>query len=114
MTVNLLLSLIFGAGQIVVGGALVGYGVTGGRWRRWRIALAAFAGAWFVASGITELLVSGMEVSRRLTNTPGAATFGLWRGRADTTLYAITALLALAGLAYFVAYVTGRFGRSTS
>ena len=111
MTVNLALSLIFGLGQLVVGGALVVYGATNGRWRRWRIALAALVGAWFVASGVTELIVSGMEVARRLTNTPSAATFALWRGRADIALYSVTAALALIGLAYFVATLAGWLGR---
>ena len=112
MTVNLVLSLIFGVGQIVVGGALVGYGVTGGRWRRWRVALAAFIGAWFVASGGAELLVSGMEVAQRLTGAPTPAVFAAWRGHADAALFAVTAALALGGLAYLVAALAGWPGRA--
>jgi len=113
MTINLFLSLVFGVGQIVVGGALVAYGVTGGRWRRWRVALAAFVGAWFFASGVTELLVSGMEVAQRLTGAPNPSAFAALRGRADTALYTVTAALALLGLAYLVAFLTGRRGGTT-
>ena len=96
-----------------VGGALAVYGGGGARRRRWRIALAAFIGAWFFASGSAELLVSGMEVAQRLTGAPNPVSFALWRGRADTALYAVTAALALAGLAYLVAYVTGWVDRTT-
>jgi len=113
MTINLFLSLVFGVGQIVVGGALVAYGVTGGRWRRWRVALAAFVGAWFLASGVTELFVSGMETAQRLTGAPNPSAFAAWRGHADTALYTVTAALALLGLAYLVAFLTGRRGRTT-
>lgn len=55
---------------------------------------------WFVCSGLAELLVSGMEASRRLWGAPGTATFALWRGRADAALLSATILLALALLAF--------------
>ena len=55
---------------------------------------------WFVCSGLAELLVSGMEASRRLWGTPGAATFALWRARADAALLWATIILALALVAY--------------
>lgn len=55
---------------------------------------------WFVCSGLAELLVSGMEAARRLWGTPDAATFALWRGRADAALLWATILLVLALLTY--------------
>ncbi|MGZ3581807.1 MAG: hypothetical protein ACXWQR_07270 [Ktedonobacterales bacterium] len=55
---------------------------------------------WFICSGLAELLVSGMEASRRLWGTPDAATFALWRGRADAALLWATIILALALIAY--------------
>ncbi len=55
---------------------------------------------WFVCSGLAELLVSGMEAAHRLWGTPHAATFALWRGRADTALLWATILLVLALLLY--------------
>lgn len=55
---------------------------------------------WFVCSGLAELLVSGMEASRLLRETPDAATFALWRGRADAALLWATILLALALVVY--------------
>lgn len=55
---------------------------------------------WFICSGLAELLVSGMEASRRLNGTPGAATFALWRSRADAALLWATIILVLALLVY--------------
>lgn len=100
MSINLLLSLIFAAGQIVVGAGLAWYGVRRGRWRAWRAFLAALAGMWFVVSGTIEALVSGMEVSQRLTGAPDAATFALVRGRGDSTLLVATVALAICGALY--------------
>ncbi len=100
---NLILSLVFGLGQVIVGAWLARYPLTGGRRREWRAALVGFVGLWFIVSGVTELFVSGMETSQRLTSAPAAATFALWRGRADTLLFVASAVLALGALIYPVA-----------
>ncbi|HET9111021.1 MAG TPA: hypothetical protein VFN78_09375 [Ktedonobacterales bacterium] len=97
---NLVLSLIFGAGQIVVGAWLAWHTLHSERRAQWRAAIPTFAGLWFVVSGVVELFVSGMESSLRLTGAPSPAVFALWRSRADTTLYAATAILALGALLY--------------
>jgi hypothetical protein len=97
---NLILSLVFGAGQIVVGGWLAAYPLAHGQFWRWRQGLMVFVGLWFVVSGVVELVVSGMEASQRLTGAPAAAVFTLWRGRADTALFVASALLACGALLY--------------
>lgn len=56
--------------------------------------------AWFVCSGIAELIVSGMETWRKLSGAPSAASFALWRGRVDLALVAASALLLLCVIAY--------------
>lgn len=97
---NLILSLIFGVGQVVVGGWLAAYPLIRGQFTRWRQGLMMFVGLWFVVSGVVELAVSGMETSRRLTGGPDAIMFALWRGRADTALVVASALLACGALVY--------------
>lgn len=110
-------SLIFGALQLGVGGLLVLHGSRERRWRRPGVFVAMLAGAWFVWSGATELFVSGMELAQRVAHAPGAATFALWHGRADTLLLIVSLALLVIGIAYAVAYRTGlldrldRFGR---
>ena len=52
---NLILSLVFGVGQIVVGGGLAWYGLTPARWRQWRAVLAGAGGVWFLVSGACEV-----------------------------------------------------------
>lgn len=101
--VNLALSLLFGAGQIVVGGLLVRHGRT--RWRRGGVFVMMLAGAWFVCSGIIELFVSGMEALQRISGVPDHATFSLWRGRADTVLAVATGAILLIGI---VVMLSGR------
>ncbi len=108
LPINLILSLIFGVGQLVIGVALVVYSALGGRWRRWRLFLAGLVGAWLAVSGVTELFVSGMESSQRLTGAPEMAFFVLWRGRADILLFSVTGLLAVLGLAYALSGVWRR------
>src|SRR5579859_2100020 len=61
---NLIASLVFGVGQIVVGGGLAWFELAPRKWRDWRAVLAGAAGVWFFVSGVSELIVSGMEVSR--------------------------------------------------
>lgn len=95
--VNLVLSLVFGLGQIVVGGLLIAHGRS--RWRRVGVFVVMLAGAWFVCSGAVELFVSGMESAQRISGVPDHATFSLWRGRADTGLAVATGLIVFAGVA---------------
>ncbi len=83
----------------------------GGRWRPVRGYLLLLVAAWFVCSGIAELIVSGMETWRRLWGAPSAASFALWRGRVDLALAVASSLLALCLIAYPVlrrATATGR------
>ena len=93
--VNLALSLLFGAGQIVVGALFVANARN--RWRRAGVFLLALVGTWFICSGVIELFVSGMETVQRLSGAPDHATFSLWRGRADTALAVATGLILLVG-----------------
>ncbi len=101
-TPSLFLSLLFGVGQIVVGAALVLSAASRQRWRRPGIFVASLAGAWFVCSGIAELIVSGMETLRAYTGAPSTAIFTLWRGRADMALTIATVVLVALGVLYAV------------
>ena len=106
---NLILSLIFGVGQIVVGGGLAWYGLAPARWRQWRAVLAGAVGLWFFISGVCELIVSGMELSQRLGGGPSAAVFAQTRGLADGALFVATGALAVGLVVYFIAMaVMGR------
>ena len=100
---NLILSLVFGVGQIVVGAGLAWYGLAPTRWRRWRAIIAGAAGVWFFVSGVCELIVSGMELSQRLGGGPSAAVFTQTRGLADGALFAVTGALAVGLVAYLTA-----------
>jgi hypothetical protein len=93
---NLVLSLLFAMGQIVVGGLLATHGSR--RWRRTGDFVLMLVGVWFVCSGVIELFVSGMETFQRLSGVPDQATFTLWRGRADGALAAATGVLLLVGV----------------
>ncbi len=102
-SISLALSLLFGVGQVLVGGGLVWHGARRGRWRQPGMFVAMLVGAWFFCSGVVELFVSGMEALQRLTGTPSVATFALWRSRADLALLVWTIGLAILGVAYLVA-----------
>ncbi len=97
---NLILSLVFGVGQVVAGAWLAWHSLQSVRRPHWRAALLIAVGLWFIVSGVIELFVSGMETSQRLTGVPAAGTFALWHGRADATLYTLSAALALGLVAY--------------
>ena len=96
LSINLVLSLLFGVGQIVVGAFLVVHGRN--RWRRAGVFLLMLVGAWFVCSGIIELFVSGMESLQHISGVPDPATFTLWRGRADTALAVATGVIVVVGI----------------
>lgn len=111
LPVNLILSLVFGVGQIIVGGWLAAH--TLARRRGWKTGVLVSVGLWFVVSGVIELFVSGMEASERLTGAPTTATFEVWRGRGDLALgLATVALVCLAILWTPLAHWYGR-GRRT-
>jgi hypothetical protein len=93
---SLILSLIFGAAQLVLGAVVVARLLRGGRWRAAaRFALLLIC-LWFVCSGLAELLVSGMEAMQRISGHPSAPAFALWRGRIDAGLLIATAALFVA------------------
>lgn len=98
--VSLALSLLFGLAQLGIGGAFVRHMLLRGRWRPARGYFLLLVAAWFVCSGIAELIVSGMETWRRLWGAPSAASFALWRGRVDLALAVASALLVLCLIAY--------------
>lgn len=100
LPITLLLSLIFGLGQLLVGGWLAWYTLTPARRSQWRLTVFLFVGLWFVVSGVIELFVSGMEASRALVGTPAEPTFALLRGRADVVLFVASALLGVGALTY--------------
>ncbi|MGH2517502.1 MAG: hypothetical protein ACRDHP_17770 [Ktedonobacterales bacterium] len=91
--VSLALSLVFGAGQLVVGAGVAYHLLARSEWRRPNRFLLLLIALWFVASGVTELFVSGMETAHGIAGAPSLAEFTLWRGRADTTLVVVSALL---------------------
>lgn len=100
LPINLVLSLVFGLGQLAIGGWLAWYSLARTRRGQWRIAILLFAGLWLMVSGAIELFVSGMETSQRLAGSPNMATFTMLRGRADGVLFAVTAVLLIGALAY--------------
>lgn len=101
MPLNLILSLVFGVGQMVVGGWLALHMLR--QENNWRKGVMFSVGLWFVVSGVIELLVSGMETSQRLTGSPIASVFALWRTRADTALTVATVALFCGAIVYPVA-----------
>lgn len=103
LPLNLILSLVFGVGQVVVGAWLAWHSLQSERRPHWRAALLIAVGLWFIVSGVIELFVSGMESSERLTGVPGAGQFALWRSRADTILFALSVALALGLVVYLLA-----------
>lgn len=115
---NLIMSLIFGVGQIIVGSWLVWHELAPrawrrpGHWRDWRAMLAAAAGAWFFVSGVCELIVSGMETNRLHGGGPSLASYTATKAAADGALYSVTAALAVALIVYMVTLVVS--GRRTA
>lgn len=99
-SISLALSLLFGVAQLGIGGAFVWHLLRRDRWRPLRGYFLLMIAAWFVCSGIAELIVSGMETTHRLWGAPAAASFAVWRGRVDVALAIASALLLVCLFAY--------------
>lgn len=109
---SLTLSLIFGAGQLVVGSGVAFRLLARSDWRRTNLFTLLLIALWFVASGLTELFVSGMETAHDLRGVPSAAGFTLWRGRADTALVAVSLALVILFLGVLAVRQLRRFERA--
>jgi hypothetical protein len=93
--VLLAISLIFGAGQLVVGAGLVARGLRSGRWRRLGVYVATLLGAWFCCSGAVELFVATLVTTSQVWGAPTPALLAWLRQSADTALLAATFALAV-------------------
>lgn len=109
---DLAISLVFGAGQVAVGGALVWRGLRRGRWRRVAPFTMALIGLWLMCSGIAELIVSGLEATARGWHAPAPQTVSVVRQTADTGLLGAAVLLAGALALYLVWWRVGGVRRS--
>lgn len=109
---SLVLSLIFGAAQVIVGGVVAYRLIARSEWRRLNLLMLLLIALWFVASGVTELFVSGMETAHGLRGVPSAAGFALWRGRADTALVVVSVALVGAFLVALIVRQVRRFERA--
>lgn len=92
---NLILSLIFGVGQIMVGIGMAVYTARKGRWRQLRFFGMAVLGAWIACSGITELIVSGSELLARQSSALSAAQATQLRAAADQAFLVASIMLLL-------------------
>jgi hypothetical protein len=93
---GLALSLLFGAGQLILGGFVALRIARTGRWRVFGQYLLMLVALWFTFSGVCELLVSGAEAARAITTHPSAAAFATWRSQIDGALLVVSVILALA------------------
>lgn len=100
--VSLVLSLLFGAAQVVVGGAVALRLLSRKPWRVGAPFFLLLICLWFVCSGFAELAVSGMEFARSVGGAPSARAVAVWRGRVDTLLLLATVTLSLSLVARFV------------
>lgn len=108
---DLAISLVFGAGQVVVGSALAWRGLGHGRWRHAAPFVMALIGLWVVCSGVAELIVSGLEAIAQGWHTPTARAVAAVRQLADAGLLVVAGLLAVALGLYLVWWGTGSTGR---
>jgi hypothetical protein len=99
---NLFISLAFGVGQVVIGTAMVIYTARKERWRQITFFGLALIGAWIVASGVTELVVSGTELLARLSGTISVTTAQQIRASADMAFLDASLVLIAAGVAYLL------------
>jgi hypothetical protein len=102
LPVNLILSLIFGFGQIVIGGVVARRSLGQGIWADMRRFLLLLVSLWFICSGFLELFVSGMETVERLGGRFPTPTFDLWRARADILLLLVSFALLASLLVYAI------------
>ena len=109
---SLVLSLLFGLVQLVVGAGVAYRLLLRSEWRRPNLFTLLLIALWFTVSGATELFVSGMETAHDLQGVPTAAGFTLWRGRADTALAAVTIVLAAVFVIALAVYQVRRFERA--
>lgn len=107
---DLAISLIFGAGQVMVGGALAWRGMGQGRWRRAAPFAMALIGLWVVCSGVAELIVSGLQAAAQGWHTFAAQTVDAVRHTADAALFVTAVLLAVALGLYLVWWSAGGLG----
>jgi hypothetical protein len=101
---DLAISLVFGAGQVVVGSALAWRGLASHRWRRLPLFTLALLGIWVVCSGIAELIVSGLETAARAWGRPTPSAIAAVRDVADASLL-VVALALLAVVALYLAFL---------
>jgi hypothetical protein len=93
--IPLLISLIFGAGQVLFGVAVLARGVRRGRWHGTGMFLLMVLGIWALGSGAAELLVSGLAVASRTHGAPTAASVATVRRAADDALIALSIALVV-------------------
>jgi uncharacterized membrane protein HdeD (DUF308 family) len=92
---NLILSLIFGVGQVIVGAGMAVYTARKRRWQELRWFGLAVLGAWIACSGITELIVSGSELLARQSTTLSSAQAAQIRAVADQAFLIASIILLL-------------------
>jgi hypothetical protein len=97
---NLLLSLLFGVGQIIVGTGMAIYTARQLRWHQFRFFAMAVLGAWIACSGITELIVSGSELLARQSSALSVAQAAQLRTAADQAFLAASIILLLVFAAF--------------
>ncbi len=99
---NLFLSLAFGLGQIIIGGAMVLFTLRKRRWRQITLFGVALIGAWFACSGITELIVSSAELLARTSASLSVASAAHIRAQADQGFLIASIILLAIGASYLL------------
>jgi len=94
---------------VAAGAAVVRVIVIRRGWREARAFVLLLIAAWFVCSGLAELVVSGGETARRVWGTPSVSALAAVKARADAALLTATIVLLVCLLAYPI--VRGRAGR---
>ena len=97
---NLLISLAFGVGQIIIGAGMAVYTARKGRWRQLRLFALAVLGAWIACSGITELIVSGAELLAQQSDALSVAQAAQMRAAADQAFLVASIILLLVFAAF--------------
>ena len=92
---NLLISLAFGLGQIIIGAGMAVYTARKGRWRKLRLFGLAVLGVWIACSGITELIVSGAALLAQQSRALSAAQAAQMRAAADQAFLVASIILPL-------------------